>query len=54
MLLDEVGEAMLVDAAESGTGLPTLMCAVPVDQGDRAAQAMRQARAEAGWSGGSV
>ena len=48
MLLDEVGEAVLVDTAEKVEDrvADAHVCGAVLDQGDRAAQAMRQARAE--------
>ena len=48
MLLDEVGEAVLVDAAEKVEDrvADAHVCGAVLDQGDRAAQAMCEARAE--------
>ena len=48
MLFDEVGEGVLVDAAEKVEDRVTdaHVCGAVLDQGDRTAQAMRKARAE--------
>ena len=56
MLLDDVGEAVLVDAAEEVQHrvADAHVCGAVLDEGDRAAQAMCEACAETGWSGGSA